>query len=153
MRFVTPFDIARRFIGTAEVEGAVANSAILAMLRLDAKWPTDDSVPWCSAFVGYMAWLLDLPRSRSLAARSWLAIGTPVDLMEAMPGFDVVILKRGGGHQPGPEVLDAPGHVGFFVGHDMGEVQRVRILGGNQGDAVTIAPFLAANVLGVRRLA
>ena len=66
-----------------------------------------------------------------------------------MPGFDVVILRRGGGDQPGPEVLDAPGHVGFFAGH---EDPNVLLLGGNQGDSVSVAPFAAARILGVRRL-
>lgn len=147
---VSAFSLAQRFVGVAEVPGAGSNAHVLAMLRLDAGWPAGDGVPWCSAFVNYVAWLLRLPRSKSLAARSWLGVGVPVGLELAAPGFDVVVLKRGAGVQPGPEVLEAPGHVGFFAGL---ELDRVLILGGNQGDRVSVAGFPAADVLGVRRLA
>ena len=146
---VTAFDIAGRFVGLSEVAGASSNPAVLAMLRMDGDWPTDDSVPWCSAFVNYIAWLLRLPRSKSLRARSWLGVGRPIELAEARSGFDVVVLSRGLGPQPGPEMLDAPGHVGFF-GALFGE--SIHILGGNQNDRVSVAPFPTSRVLGVRRL-
>lgn len=145
----TALDLARRFIGVHEVEGVAANPLILAMLRLDVKWPTGDEVAWCSAFVNYVAWLMDLPRSKSLAARSWLAIGDPVELPKAQPGFDICVLKRGKEPQPGPEVIQAAGHVGFFAG----TVGRdVILVGGNQGDAVTEGRFPESSVIGVRRL-
>lgn len=147
---VDALDIARRFIGVKEAPGTTSNPAILAMLKLDAQWPEDDSrTPWCSGFVNWVAWLLQLPRSRSLAARSWLKVGTAVRIEDAVPGFDVVILSRGPGPQPGPEVLDAPGHVGFFVGR---EEFSILVLGGNQGDMVSVAPFSLGRLLGVRRL-
>ena len=151
---VTCLSLARRFIGLAEVPGAVANPAILAMLRLDNAWPSDDSTAWCSAFVSYIAWLLDLPRSKSLAARSWLPIGWPVDIMGAEPGFDVVVLKRGGGNQPGPEVTAfAPGHVGFYVGRRADFTHpNVLVHGGNQADSVSTESVPLAQVLGIRRL-
>src|SRR3972149_2975794 len=91
---VTLHDIANRFIGMAEVKGAASNPGILAMLKLDGVWPQDDAVPWCSAFVNYCAWLLRLPRSKSLRARSWLAVGRAIADAEARVGFDVVILKQ-----------------------------------------------------------
>lgn len=120
------------------------------MLREVATWPTGDDVPWCSAFANHVARMLGLARSEDLRARSWLKVGTAVELFEAKAENDVVILRRGG-NDAGPEVLDAPGHVGFFAGRQGPSV--VLVLGGNQGDAVTIAPFHAADVLGVRRLA
>lgn len=146
---LTLFDIAQRFIGVKEVDGAHSNPAVLAMLQLDAAWPQDDSVSWCSAFVNYCAWLLRLPRSKSLAARSWLAVGRPVALDDALVGFDVAILSRGDGPQPGPDVLNAPGHVGIVAGVD---ATTVHLLGGNQGDSVNITSFPRSRVLGVRRL-
>ena len=144
----TAYDLAQRFIGTAEVSGSLHNPQIMAMLRLDNDWPTDDSVPWCSAWVNYIAWLLRLPRSKSLAARSWLSVGRPVKVFDAEAENDVVVLSRGPS-SPGPEVLDAPGHVGFFAGR---ENESVLVLGGNQGDTVSVAPFPFQRVLGVRRL-
>lgn len=155
---VTALDIAMRFVGTEEVEGVHSNPQVLAMLQLDQAWPQDDEVAWCSAFVNYVAWLLRLPRSKNLAARSWLNVGLPVDLERAEAGFDVVILRRGDGAQPGPEVINAPGHVGFFAKFEptvsgAKRSGRVHLLGGNQGDMVNVSSFDAQRVLGVRRLA
>ena len=146
---VSAYEIAQRFVGIKEVSGSAANSQILAMLKLDQKWPEDDSVPWCSGFTNYVAWLLRLPRSKSLRARSWLTIGEVIELKNAEAGFDVVIFKRGGGKQPGPDVIDAPGHVGFFAGT---EGRNVLVLGGNQSDSVSISSYPKSRLLGVRRL-
>lgn len=147
---VTPFSIAQRFVGLSEVRGAASNPLILAMLTLDASWPKGDDVAWCSAFVNAICWLLRLPRSKSLAARSWLTIGEAVEIQEAQVGFDVVVLKRGGGAQPGPEVTSgAPGHVGFFAGISG---QGVHVLGGNQADQVSVEVFPYERLLGIRRL-
>ena len=145
----TPYQLAERFVGLREVVGEVNNPQVLAMLRLDQGWPTADEVPWCSAFVNYVAWLLRLPRSKSLLARSWLTVGQAVPLEQASVGFDVAILYRGAPPQPGPEDTGAPGHVGFYSGH---HDDTISLLGGNQGDAVCVAPYPAARLLGVRRL-
>ncbi len=141
------FDIAQRFIGVKEIPGQEDDPRVLAMLRLDAEWPEGDEVPWCSAFVNYVCWLLRLPRSKSLRARSWLSVGAATEEPEV--GFDVAILKRGGPDQPGPEVIKAQGHVGFYAG-EAGE--GVLVLGGNQGDAVNIKLFPWNRVLGIRSL-
>lgn len=146
---ISAYELAQRFVGVSEVPGTTSNPQVLAMLRLDNKWPEDDSVPWCSAFTNYITWLLRLPRSKSLRARSWLLVGEVIELDQARAGFDVVILKRGKGTQPGPDVIDAPGHVGFFAGS---EGSDVLVLGGNQGDTVSIARYAKSRVLGIRRL-
>jgi uncharacterized protein (TIGR02594 family) len=147
---ISAYEIAQRFVGIEEIPGSTASPQILAMLKLDQQWPEDDSVPWCSGFVNYVAWLLRLPRSKSLRARSWLTIGEVIGLEEAQAGFDVVIFKRGGGNQPGPNVIDAPGHVGFYAGV---EGNHVLVLGGNQGDSVSLSRYPKGRLLGVRRLA
>lgn len=142
------FDLAQRYVGIEEVGGSLDNPAILAMLRLDNKWPENDEVPWCSAFTNHICWLARLPRSKDLRARSWLTIGKGINLDNAEPG-DIIILKRGKGEQPGPEVLDAPGHVGFYAGRFDGFIE---ILGGNQSDTVKVSRYPAKRLLGVRRL-
>jgi uncharacterized protein (TIGR02594 family) len=144
---VTPFSIAERFIGLKEKAGDASNPLVLGMLRLDGEWPESDSVAWCSAFVNFVCWLLNLPRSKSLAARSWLKVGTPVDLKDARQG-DIVILTRAGATRD-PRVINAPGHVGFYSTAD---TRSVYVLGGNQGDAVSVAAFPLANIIGIRRL-
>ena len=146
---LTAFDLAQRFVGITEAPGSATNPHVLAMLRLDTAWPKGDHVAWCSAFMNYIAWLLRLPRSKSLRARSWLLVGSAVPLDEAEAAFDVVILKRSGSNQPGPGVIKAPGHVGLFAGR---EGNSVLVLGGNQADAVNVKPFSKRRVLGIRRL-
>lgn len=145
---VSAFDIAHRFIGIQEVGGQVDNPQIMAMLKLDASWPEQDEVPWCSAFANYVCWLLRLPRSKDLRARSWLSIGKGISLDEALPG-DIVVLKRGSGNQPGPEVTNAPGHVGFYAGR-FGSF--IEVLGGNQSDTVKVSRYAKERLLSVRRL-
>jgi uncharacterized protein (TIGR02594 family) len=142
------FNLAQRYSGIKEVGGAVDNPQILAMLKLDNSWPQNDEVPWCSAFANYICWLCSHPRSKDLRARSWLNIGRGIPLEQAEPG-DIVVIKRGSGDQPGPEVIDAPGHVGFYAGM-FGEF--IEILGGNQGDTVKVSRYPRDRLLGIRRL-
>jgi uncharacterized protein (TIGR02594 family) len=142
------FELAERFVGIQEIGGQVDNPQILAMLKLDNSWPENDEVPWCSAFANYICWLARLPRSKDLRARSWLQIGKGIALDEAVPG-DIIVLQRGSGEQPGPEVIDAPGHVGFYAGRT-GDL--IEVLGGNQSDTVKISRYPVKKLLGVRRL-
>ena len=139
---MTAFDVASRFVGLEEVPGDASNPLVLGMLRLDAKWVKGDDTPWCSAFVNFVAFVCGLPRSKSLAARSWLDIGRSVGLHGAARGNDVVVLKRGSN--------PAQGHVGFYAGRSS---DRVLVLGGNQADEVNTRPYPLSDVLDVRRLA
>lgn len=110
-----------------------------------------DEIPWCSGFPNGIAWELSLPRSRSAAARSWLTIGRPVTLDQAAAAYDIVILSRGNQPQPGADVINAPGHVGFFAGRTTPGF--VEILGANQANTINVTRFDVQHVLGVRRLA
>lgn len=148
---ITPYFVALRFIGLKEKPGAQHSAAVLAMLQLDDPAQRADETPWCSAFVNYIAWLFGLPRSKSLAARSWLGIGQHITIQEATPGTDIVVLSRGP-YAPPASVRNAPGHVGFFVSVDTTK-GTVRVLGGNQGDRVSVEDFPLERVLDVRRLA
>lgn len=148
---VSAFDIAQRFVGVRETSGEMSNAQVLAMLRLDAGWVENDETPWCSAFANYVAWVLRLPRSKSLAARSWLEVGEPIDLKDARIGYDVVVYWRGAPPQPGPDVIRAPGHVGFFAKWDR-DTGQIWTLGGNQSDSVCLRPYDEERLLGVRRL-
>ena len=139
--YVTPYQLAERFIGIKEVPGSEDNLQIMAMLKLDDEWPQHDEVPWCSAFMNYICWLLRLPRSKSLAARSWLDVGRSVGIYDAKTEYDVVILNR----PPNPE----SGHVGFYAGHGPSSVY---LLGGNQGNTVKVSQYDMSRIIGVRRL-
>lgn len=138
---ITPYLLAKRYQGiVVERQGAIHHPAIQFWLEL-CKFGRNaaDETPWCSAFVNFIAWQLDLPRTDSARARSWLDVGQPVNYEAAMVGFDIVVLERDGG-----------GHVGFF---DARQPARVFLLGGNQSNAVTIQGYPRERVLGVRRLA
>lgn len=143
------YRLANKFIGVKETPGVASTPLVLAMLKLDASWVEDDETAWCSAFLNFVHWLADAPRSRSLAARSWLTIGQSVPLTDAQLG-DVVVLTRGEGKQPGPTVVAAPGHVGLYVSHDD---TTVSLLGGNQGNMVSVAAFVKTRILSIRRMA
>lgn len=149
---MTPFQQASRFVGIHEQkEPGKDHPVIQWALSLCDGFTIDspDETAWCSAFVNLITWLLALPRSKKANARSWLAVGARIKPEDATPGYDVVVLQRGDGPQPGPEVLDAQGHVGFFAGW---QGDRVLILGGNQGDAVNISSFPKSRILAIQRL-
>jgi len=142
------FEQAQRFVGVKEITGVKHNPLIVWMLQLSDPSTIDDETPWCGGFPNMIAWLRDLPRSKSNAARSWLKVGLPIPIGNAEPG-DIVVLKRGTGDQPGPEVIKAPGHVGFFAAL---QGPTVFVLGGNQKNEVNVSPFPTNRVLGVRRI-
>lgn len=148
---MTLFKLAQRYVGEiTEKPGAVDHPWILWALSLCGfTLNAHDEIPWCSAAVNTWAWELRLPRSKSAAARSWLQIGVAVELKDATADYCVVVLQRGTGEQPGPEVIAAAGHVGLFAGM---AADRVLVLGGNQGNGISIESFPASRVLGVRRL-
>jgi uncharacterized protein (TIGR02594 family) len=150
---MTAFQLAQRFVGEIhERKGTTDNHPFivwcLSLCGLGESQP--DETAWCSAFCNGICWMLRLPRSKSAAARSWLRVGLPVTLDDARVG-DIVILKRGEGEQPGPEVIAAPGHVGFLAGYAKGSA-TLQVLGGNQGDGVSVAYFAVDRILGIRRV-
>lgn len=117
-------DIAKAELGQREVKGAKHNPRILEYHATTTFKGTTDEIPWCSSFVNWCMEQADYRGTRSAAARSWLQWGQR--LSAPVPGC-IVVLSRDGG-----------GHVGFYMGQDS---YGLRILGGNQGDAVTIAHY------------
>lgn len=137
------YDVASEYIGLAEVPGAKHNAKIVKMYAdTGNSWVTDDETPWCAAFVGSVLAQCGIQGTGKLNARSYLTWGQKVDLKDAQKG-DVVILSRGNSK--------TQGHVGFFSGWQTNG--SILLLGGNQGDKVSIAPFGVSRVLGVRRAA
>jgi uncharacterized protein (TIGR02594 family) len=149
---VTPFDLAHRLVGEIrELPGGDHHPYIQwCHMLVGLGTETSDETPWCSSFLNEIMWRLRLPRSKSAAARSWLTVGMAVDLEQATVGYDVVVLKRGSGAQPGPTVLSAPGHVGLFAGMRGGT--HLEVLGGNQDNTVSIVSSPVTQVLGIRRV-
>ena len=124
-------------LGQREVSGSADNSRIRAFFR-DVGQPArlHDEVAWCAAFVGACLERAELASTRSLMARSYLRWGAALVVGR---GGAVAVLSRGSD--------PAAGHVGFFIGETDGQVV---LLGGNQGDAVSVAAFPKARLLGFR---
>jgi uncharacterized protein (TIGR02594 family) len=149
---MTLFECAQRFVGEVQERPGGLDSPFIQWCHESCGLSPDtpDEIPWCSSFLNRLCWQLRLPRSKSARARSWLLVGRVVPLHDDAQIGDVVILRRGGS-TAGPEVINAPGHVGLFAGADLMR-GTVHILGGNQSDGVTVAALKAMDVLGVRRL-
>jgi uncharacterized protein (TIGR02594 family) len=151
MKEMTLYALAERLIGEIEERpGAGSHPCITWAHEMTIGQNQPDEVPWCASWLNLMAWWCRLPRSKSAAARRWIPIGKPLSLHQAVPAAnDIVVLKRGEGQQPGPEILDAPGHVGIYMGM---EGDKIRVLGGNQNNNVSVALFKQQDILALRRL-
>jgi uncharacterized protein (TIGR02594 family) len=137
---MTPFDIARGYIGTTEGPGPANNPTILEMYAtIGQDWVEHDEVAWCAAFVGHCLERAGIRSTRKLTARSYLDWGVPVELADALPG-DIGVIPRGRSSWQG--------HV-FFI--ERIEGAWVFALGGNQGDAVSVQRYPVSKLLGIRR--
>jgi len=137
---MTPFDIARSYIGTTEGPGPADNPVIMEMYASVGQTHVEhDSVAWCAAFVGHCLEKAGIRSTRKLTARSYLDWGLPVEVPDAQQG-DIGVISRGSSRWQG--------HV-FFI--DRIEGQWVWGLGGNQDDAVNVKRYPVAKLLGVRR--
>ena len=137
---MTPFDIARSYIGTTEGPGPADNPTIMEMYAsVGHDWVEHDSVAWCAAFVGHCLERAGIKSTRKLTARSYLDWGVPVETADAQQGDIGVIPRSSSSWQ---------GHV-FFI--DRIEGAWVWGLGGNQDDAVNVKRFPFSKLLGVRR--
>lgn len=124
-------------LGVKEYPGNGENPRIVEYLRstnLSAPDSARDETPWCSAFANWCVEKAGFEGTDSAWARSWLNWG--VELNKPQRGC-IVVLQR--------EVNK--GHVGFFLGKTS---SGIRLLGGNQGNAVSVATFAKSNLLGYR---
>lgn len=95
-----------------------------------------DSIPWCGLFMAVVArrakkYIPNYP----LWARNWTKWGSHVEKPEL---GDVLVFSRGSG-----------GHVGLYVAEDD---KTFHVLGGNQGDAVSITRIAKNRLLAARNL-
>jgi len=133
-------------LGVREIPGKESNPRIEEYFRAcgaSAEWAlkqeNTDAIPWCGAFVGWLMAQCGYPLApEPLRARSWLEWGDKVD--KPYPGV-IVVLRRG--------TDPRAGHVGIL--HQISDDGRtLYILGGNQGDAVSIGAFPITHLLGYR---
>lgn len=130
------YTIALDELGTSEVYGKKNNPRIVEYHQATTLKAEDDETSWCSAFVCWCLEKAGVKSTKSAAARSYLSWGK--ELEYPVEGC-IVVLKRGNSSWQG--------HVGFFVREDR---DTVSLLGGNQGDTVSIAKFSKSKLLGYR---
>lgn len=130
-------NVARAELGTREEPGVRHNSRILEYHRATSLQASADETPWCSAFANWVMAQCGIKGTNSAAARSWLGWGEA--LTEPRLGCITVLWR---GTPDGPQ-----GHVGFL---DRIDARGIWLLGGNQGDKVSVAVFPPARLLGFR---
>lgn len=133
---VTAYQSLARRLGMNERDQGAALSEYMANggVNLDP-----EVTAWCAGAVQAALAEAGIEGTGSLAARSYLDWGQPVDQPEQ---GDLAVFSRGA---PG----SGQGHVGFFDGYNPDG--SIRVLGGNQGDGVSIDSFGANALLGFRR--
>lgn len=121
--------------GVHEIPGPESNPRVSEYHSVTAGGTSQDDVPWCASFVSWCLERASIQSTRSKAARSYLDWGVPTE-----PRFGAVtVLSRGSNPQSG--------HVGFYCGTRNG---MIYLLGGNQGDRVSVARYPAHRLLAMR---
>jgi len=127
-----------KLIGTKEIVGTSHNQVIIKWakeLELE-KIYTSDEIPWCGLFVAIVCKRAGKEVVLNpLWAKNWLKFGTHEPV--AMLG-DILVFERDSGG----------GHVGFYVGED---IDCYHVLGGNQGNMVSVVRILKTRCIGIRR--
>jgi len=130
------YDIAKKEIGIKEFKGSKHNPRILQYHDETSLDASTDEVSWCSSFINWCMKRSGFPGTDSAVARSWLNWGISI----STPALGCVIILK-----MGREAWQ--GHVGFFAGF---EGDRVLILGGNQGNQVSISSYPRSKIIGYR---
>lgn len=128
---------AYKYYGTKEIVGPQHNPVILDWakeLELEKVYNSDE-IPWCGLYVAIVCKRAGKNVVKNpLWARNWNNWGVPQKT--AMLG-DVLVFSRGSG-----------GHVGFYVGED---AKCYHVLGGNQGNQVSVVRINKSRCIGIRR--
>jgi uncharacterized protein (TIGR02594 family) len=112
--------VAKGYLGVREIAGGKHNPKILGWLKKLKAWWAEDETPWCGTFVAEC-----LTETGIVPAKNWFRAMAWKDWgREVSPQLgSVLVFAREGG-----------GHVGFYAGETE---LNYRVLGGNQGNAVS----------------
>ncbi|RWX72611.1 TIGR02594 family protein [Mesorhizobium sp. M2A.F.Ca.ET.039.01.1.1] len=121
---------ARKYVGQREIKGPHHNPHILEWWKDIGAPFKDDETAWCGAFVGgVLAETGIKPPPGAASSQAYLKMPVKLD----RPAFGCVVVFWRNSPTSGL------GHVGFVVGKD--QHGNIMVLGGNQGDTVSIKPF------------
>lgn len=132
----SPFEVASSLIGKGEVPD---RSTLMEFFKNGGQNLDPATTAWCAAFVNSSLGAAGMKGTGKLNARSFLDWGTPVDTPQR---GDVAVFSRG-------DPNGWQGHVGFFDSQNPDGT--INVLGGNQGNGVSVAPYAADRLLGYRR--
>lgn len=106
------------------------------------KATNDRATPWCAGFMSKMLADAGLESLRTLSSQAYRKYGSEIGVTDwsRVRKNDIIIVSYGGGS----------GHVGFFRGFDQAK-GKVMLLGGNQSDNVTLAPFGTGKIASIKR--
>ena len=136
------YNLAASYLGLTEVSGVEHNAEIVQFFAdVGHGWVKDDETAWCAAFAGSCLKKAGIPHTGKLNARSYLTWGEAVRPEEAVQG-DILVFWR-------VDPNSWQGHVGFFHGKDSDG--NYLVLGGNQGNQVSIKTYHKSRLLAVRR--
>ena len=125
-----------KLIGTKEFAGGKNNPTIIDWAKDEggaiAKAYTADSIPWCALFANHCLTKVGIKGTETLWALDFAGKWPAVKLPGPAVGAFAPMLRDGGGH------------IIQIVGRD--QAGNIMGLGGNQSDAVTIAPFAATRL-------
>ncbi len=128
--------IAKDCVGLKEIPGAKHNGVIQGWLAKLGAWWRDDETPWCGVFVAHCLREAGLPVPQNwMRAKAWSDYGSHLRSTHVAPGASLVFSRVGGGH------------VGFYAGEDS---THFYVLGGNQGNAVTISKIAKVRCIAIR---
>lgn len=132
-----PMDVAKQYLGMNENQHTETLAAFFKKAGGQDLDPSDTA--WCAAFVNAAIGASGQKGTGTLVARDFLKFGTATD--KPSEG-DIVVFSRG-------DPNGWQGHVGFYAGRDRNG--NILVLGGNQGNKVSIAAYPASRVLGFRK--
>lgn len=154
MATVPWLNVMRTLLGTKEAPGSADNPVILGMRdEIKRAWGDvpgliayadtyqHDETPWCGLAAGYAlsesGFMPPFKKGSDTDswywAQAWASDDNYVELSTPVPGAIAVLTRSGGGH------------VSLY---ERTEGSNVILTGGNQGDAVTTAPFSKSSVIG-----
>lgn len=120
-----------KLLGTHEGVGSKDNQTIIDWAKEEggdiAKEYTHDEIPWCALFANHILTKVGLKGTETLWALDFAGKWPCIQLAAPAVGAFAPMKRNGGGH------------ITIIVGKD--QHGNVMGLGGNQSDAVTIAPF------------
>lgn len=125
-----------KYLGTKEFAGGKDNPVIIDWAREEGgsieEQYTHDSIPWCALFANHILTKVGLKGTETLWALDFAGKWPCTRLAGPAVGAFAPMKRNGGGH------------IMVVVGRD--QLGNIMGLGGNQSDAVTIAPFAVSRL-------